>query len=108
MAVSSSYCQSNVAIPFTLLHKRCDNKGGEAALCACPVERCTCGGAVPAGVHPGRLPPSCFLGAGRRLVPPLVRGNLLVGLADLCTRHPNVLEPWTALLYCPLQDPDHG
>ena len=44
----------------------------------------------------------------RRSVAPEVRSNIMVGLADLCTRHPNVLEPWTALLYSPLQDPQAG
>ncbi|XP_063980130.1 condensin complex subunit 1 [Diachasmimorpha longicaudata] len=35
---------------------------------------------------------------------PEIRGNILVGLADLMTRFPNEVEPWTAHLYGRLRD----
>jgi hypothetical protein len=37
-----------------------------------------------------------------RLVPAPVRVNMVVALADLASRFPNVLEPWTAYMYEPL------
>jgi hypothetical protein len=37
-----------------------------------------------------------------RLVSAAVRVNMVVALADLCHRWPNVLEPWTAYMYEPL------
>jgi condensin complex subunit 1 len=38
----------------------------------------------------------------RRLVPPPVRANIVVALADLACRWPNTLEQWTACMYEPL------
>lgn len=38
----------------------------------------------------------------RRLVSAPVRVNMVVALADLASRWPNVLEPWTAYMYEPL------
>jgi hypothetical protein len=37
-----------------------------------------------------------------RLVSAPVRVNMVVALADLASRWPNVLEPWTAYMYEPL------
>uniref|UniRef100_A0A0C9QRP5 Condensin complex subunit 1 n=1 Tax=Fopius arisanus TaxID=64838 RepID=A0A0C9QRP5_9HYME len=37
---------------------------------------------------------------------PEIRGNILMGLADLMTRFPNEVEPWTAHLYGRLRDND--
>lgn len=37
-----------------------------------------------------------------RMVSAPVRVNMVVALADLCHRWPNVLEPWTAYMYEPL------
>ncbi len=42
------------------------------------------------------------------MVPPAVRANLVIALADLACRWPNVLEPWTASLYAPLDDEDRS
>lgn len=28
-----------------------------------------------------------------------VRSNAIIGLGDLCFRHPNLIEPWTSYLY---------
>lgn len=36
-----------------------------------------------------------------------VRVNMVVSLADLASRFPNVLEPWTAYLYEPLAGEGH-
>ncbi len=44
----------------------------------------------------------------RRAVVPEVRCSLLVALADLAVRFPNVVEPWTPRLYVPLRDPELG
>jgi hypothetical protein len=54
-----------------------------------------CGGvaAAAAGV---------VLACKRRLVSAPVRVNMVVSLADLASRWPNVLEPWTAYMYEPL------
>ena len=35
---------------------------------------------------------------------PAVRANLIIALGDLCSRHPNVLEPWSSQLYVGLHD----
>ena len=42
----------------------------------------------------------------RRLVPAGARCNLVVALADLAGRYPNLLEPWSASLFASLADGD--
>ena len=37
-----------------------------------------------------------------------MRSNLVIALGDLAVRFPNVLEPWTAKMYCVLEDPHAG
>ncbi|XP_031782071.1 condensin complex subunit 1-like isoform X1 [Nasonia vitripennis] len=37
---------------------------------------------------------------------PQIRANILIGLADLMTRFPNQIEPWTSHIYGRLKDPD--
>ena len=46
------------------------------------------------------------MSAASRQVAPEVRCNLVTSLADLTSRWPNVLEPWTPQMYSPLQDID--
>lgn len=46
--------------------------------------------------------------AGCREVHAAERSNLIIAIADLTFRYPNLLEPWTAHIYKPLSDPDQG
>ena len=39
---------------------------------------------------------------------PAVRTNALIGLSDLASRHPNLVEPWSTHLYSALDDKDSG
>ena len=51
--------------------------------------------------------PLVFTVMRRSRFPP-VRINALIGLSDLASRHPNLVEPWSAHLYSALDDSDSG
>ncbi|GFH30542.1 condensin complex subunit 1, partial [Haematococcus lacustris] len=43
-----------------------------------------------------------------RSLPPAVRSSLVVAMGDLAARWPNVVDPWTPLMYRPLRDSNLG
>jgi len=74
-------------------------------LCTARVSDSTC----PSTANPDPACSSCCCPAPLlcSLVCGPVRVNMVVSLADLASRFPNVMEPWTAYLYEPLAGEGH-
>jgi condensin complex subunit 1 len=119
MAVDGAFCAAHLAPLFTRIasppageNGAGDWRGGTAAAAGSGGGGGGDEGGEDDGAGSGEAPAAAQPDAPATVAPtgptPLsarVRGGLVVAAGDLAVRWPNAVEPWTAALYAPLDDP---